>query len=105
MFCVRFWQERFKHSQAMVFAIENINRDPGLLPNVTLGYSIYDTCWDWRGLYYAAMSLVTGREMRFQLDESCVGTSQVLGIIGPTVHNEIASMLGVFNVPMVSLQL
>ena len=102
MFFVSFFPEAFRHAQTMAFAIAEINRNPSLLPNVTLGYEIYDTCQTYRGDVYAAMSLVTGREQQFQLNESCVGTSQVIAIMGYEVDVEMASMFSVFNVPMVS---
>ena len=103
MFCVSMWVEAFRHAQTMAFAIAEINRNPSLLPNVTLGYEIYDTCFSYAGALNAAMSSVTGTEKQFQLNESCVGTSQVIGILGWEVHVEIARLFGVFNLPMVSL--
>ena len=33
-----------QHTEAMVYAIDNINADPRLLPNVTLGFVILDDC-------------------------------------------------------------
>ena len=95
----------FVQAQAMMFAISEINRNPSLLPNVTLGYEIYDTCFSWRGAFYAAMSLVAGREKWFHLNQSCVGTSQVQGMSGYQVKAAFAGVFGVFNVLMVSLQL
>ena len=105
MFFVSFFPKAFRHAQTMAFAITEINRNPSLLPNVTLGYEIYDTCNTYRGYMNAAMSLAAGREERFQLNESCVGTSQVFGLLGYEIGVEIAKMLGVYNVPMVSLLL
>ena len=32
------------HAEAMIFTIEQINNDPSLLPNVTLGFDIRDYC-------------------------------------------------------------
>ena len=105
MFCVSFWIELFRHAQTMVFAIAKINRNPSLLPNVTLGYNIYDTCQMLGVGFRATLALLSGRKETFQLDESCVGSPPVLGIVGaPTSTNSMAisSVLGLYRVPMVS---
>ena len=102
MFCLSFSRGAYNHAQTMMFAIAEINRNPSLLPNVTLGYEIYDTCYSSRGSLYAAMSLATGREKWFQSDEGCVGTPPVLGIVGIEVYGIIARVLDLYRVPMVS---
>ncbi|KAM8769840.1 extracellular calcium-sensing receptor-like [Acanthopagrus schlegelii] len=95
----------FRQAQTMVFAIEEINRNSNLLPNVTLGYSLYDNCIKLRIGFPAAISLVSGQDEQFTLDETCEGNPPVIGIVGdPSSTSSIAisSVLGSYRVPMVS---
>nr|XP_046244992.1 extracellular calcium-sensing receptor-like [Scatophagus argus] len=88
----------------MAFAIDEINRNSNLLPNVTLGYSLYDNCANLEIGFRAALSLVSGREEQFLLDETCVGTPPVVGIVGDSTSTNsiaISSVLGLYRVPMV----
>ena len=91
----------------MAFAIDEINRNPSLLPNVSLGYTIYDTCVTVGVALPAAMSLISGREEHFTLTERCVGSPPpVLAIVGPSSSKSsvaISRILGLYRVPMVSI--
>ena len=89
----------------MAFAIDEINRNPNLLPNVTLGYSLYDNCENLGIGFSAALSLVSGQEDNFILDTTCVGAPPVLGVVGDSSSTRsiaISSVLGLYRVPMVS---
>ena len=107
--CASFDTGGFRGSQVMVFAIDEINRNPSLLPNVTLGYSLYDTCLTLGVALPAVMSMISGREEQFTLEESCVGTPPpVLGIVGPSTSKSsiaISRILGLYRVPAVSFLL
>ncbi|XP_044059704.1 extracellular calcium-sensing receptor-like isoform X3 [Siniperca chuatsi] len=95
----------FRQAQTMAFAIDEINRNSNLLPNVTLGYSLYDNCIKLGIGFRAALSLVSGQEEQFILDKNCVGTPPVLGIVGDSISTSsiaISSVLGLYRVPMVS---
>ncbi|KAM4628224.1 extracellular calcium-sensing receptor-like [Polymixia lowei] len=95
----------FRHAQTMAFAIDEINRNSNLLPNVTLGYSLYDNCATLGVAFHAAWSLASGREEQFVLNTSCLGSPPVLGIVGDSYSTNsiaIASVLGLYKVPMVS---
>uniref|UniRef100_A0A8C1ZGK1 Olfactory receptor C family, g1 n=1 Tax=Cyprinus carpio TaxID=7962 RepID=A0A8C1ZGK1_CYPCA len=49
-------------AQIMVFAIEEINRSESLLPNVSIGYRIYDTCGSRQSAMSATMRLMNGQD-------------------------------------------
>uniref|UniRef100_A0A7N8WZ02 Extracellular calcium-sensing receptor-like n=1 Tax=Mastacembelus armatus TaxID=205130 RepID=A0A7N8WZ02_9TELE len=76
MLCVRFDPPGFRHAMTMVFSIDEINKNSNLLPNITLGYSLYDNCATLGIGFSAALSLATGREEHF-LQENCSGTPPV----------------------------
>nr|XP_043888575.1 extracellular calcium-sensing receptor-like [Solea senegalensis] len=97
----------FRQTQTMAFAINEINRNFNLLPNVTLGYSLYDNCFQLRIGFPAALSLVSaaGKEEQLTLEENCVGTPPVLGIVGDTTSSNsiaISTVLGLYRMPLVS---
>uniref|UniRef100_A0A3Q3MEA1 Extracellular calcium-sensing receptor-like n=1 Tax=Mastacembelus armatus TaxID=205130 RepID=A0A3Q3MEA1_9TELE len=105
MLCVRFDPPGFRHAMTMVFSIDEINKNSNLLPNITLGYSLYDNCATLGIGFSAALSLATGREEHFLLQENCSGTPPVLGIVGDpfsTFSIATSNVLGLFKLPIVS---
>ena len=103
--CVSFDPLGFKHAITMAFAIDEINKKPTLLPNVTLGYSLYDNCATLAIGFRAALSLASGREEQFLLQENCTGPPPVLGIVGDpfsTFSIAISNVLSLYKMPIVS---
>uniref|UniRef100_A0A4W6FC48 G-protein coupled receptors family 3 profile domain-containing protein n=1 Tax=Lates calcarifer TaxID=8187 RepID=A0A4W6FC48_LATCA len=95
----------FRLTQTMAFAIDEINRNSNLLPNVTLGYSLYDNCNTLGVGFRAGLSLASGLEEQVILHKTCVGTPPVLGIVGDdssTRSVAISTVLGLYRVPTVS---
>uniref|UniRef100_A0A669EZY8 Extracellular calcium-sensing receptor n=1 Tax=Oreochromis niloticus TaxID=8128 RepID=A0A669EZY8_ORENI len=95
----------FRHAMTMAFAIDEINKNSKLLPNVTLGYSLYDNCATLDIGFSAALSLASGQEEQFRLLENCSGTPSVVGIVGDpfsTFSIAASSVLGLFKLPIVS---
>ena len=93
-------------AQSMIFAIEEINREGKLLPNVTLGYKIYDSCSTPYQALKAAMELMgpkQGSEVETVDNDMCPGTVPVvIGDGGSTQSLVVARFLGAFRVPQVS---
>ncbi|XP_037630435.1 extracellular calcium-sensing receptor-like [Sebastes umbrosus] len=89
----------------MAFAINEINMNTNLLPNVTLGYSLYDNCATLGIAFRASLSLASGQEEQFLLDETCEGAPPVLGIVGDSYSTftiAMSSVIGLYKLPIVS---
>ncbi|MBN3324579.1 CASR protein, partial [Atractosteus spatula] len=101
--CERFDIAGFQYAQTMAFAIEEINRDPALLPNITLGYRLYSNCQNLEMAHRAATALISGEDDSVT-DYSCTGTPSVLAIVGDPASTHsiaISRTLGLFRIPMV----
>ena len=102
--CVSLFIRGFRGIQAQAYAISEINRNPSLLPNVTLGYIIYDSCLTAEVEFRGAVSLLSGTEQHFELQESCAGSPPVLGIVGPGTSSSsiaLSRITGLYRVPTV----
>uniref|UniRef100_A0A671RUF0 G-protein coupled receptors family 3 profile domain-containing protein n=1 Tax=Sinocyclocheilus anshuiensis TaxID=1608454 RepID=A0A671RUF0_9TELE len=66
----------------MIFTIEEINRNETLLPNVSIGYQIYDMCGSRLSTMSATMGLMNGPD--FGSGDRCNGQPPLPAIIGET---------------------
>ncbi|MEE6483628.1 hypothetical protein FKM82_013619 [Ascaphus truei] len=92
--------------QAMRFSIEEINNSSTLLPNVTLGYEIYDSCSDSTNLYGTLRVLSQCTEPYIKMQNNFTEyKTKAIALIGPPNSNfafTTASILGMFLVPQIS---
>ncbi|XP_043928719.1 extracellular calcium-sensing receptor-like [Protopterus annectens] len=107
--CIRYNYRGFRWLQAMIFAIEEINNSATLLPNVTLGYRIFDTCNTVSKALEATLSFVAQNKIdSLNLDEFCncsehiPSTIAVVGATGSGISSAVANLLGLFYIPQVS---
>ncbi|XP_061538163.1 extracellular calcium-sensing receptor-like [Phycodurus eques] len=94
----------FQFAQAMVFAIEEINNRTDLLPGLSLGYKIYDSCGSIARGVRVALALANG-DGDSRLDERCIRPAQVQAIVGETSSSPcmaIATVIGPFHIPLIS---
>ncbi|XP_014835921.1 PREDICTED: extracellular calcium-sensing receptor-like [Poecilia mexicana] len=95
----------FRQAQTMAFAVDEINRNSELLPNVTLGYSLYDNCVKLGIGFRAALALISGQEEEIVMEDNCSRSPPVLAIVGDSSSTRsiaISTVLGLYRVPMVS---
>ncbi|XP_075956943.1 extracellular calcium-sensing receptor-like [Anarhichas minor] len=96
----------FQFAQAMLFAIEEINNSTDLLPGISLGYKIYDTCGSIARSVRVALALANGNDAASALSEApCTRLSQVQAIMGETSSSPcmaVATVIGSFHIPMIS---
>ncbi|CAI5693507.1 unnamed protein product [Oreochromis niloticus] len=93
----------FRFAQTMIFAIEEINKNSSLLPNVSIGYRIYDNCGSTLSSMRAVMALINGDE--WMLGKSCSGQSAVHAIIGESESSStivLSQTTGPFKIPVIS---
>ncbi|XP_073671754.1 extracellular calcium-sensing receptor-like [Paramisgurnus dabryanus] len=90
-------------AQIMIFAIEEINRSENLLPNVSIGYKIFDTCGSGLSSMSATMAVMNGQE--FAAGDRCNGQPPIHAIIGETESSAtviLSRTTGPFKIPVIS---
>lgn len=94
-----------RFSRAMIFAMEEINNSTELLPGVTLGYQIHDSCASVPVAVDVAFQLSNGPEPTFYTEDKCSHSGMVLAVIGESGSTPSISMsrvIGSFNIPQVN---
>uniref|UniRef100_A0A803J7A9 G-protein coupled receptors family 3 profile domain-containing protein n=2 Tax=Xenopus tropicalis TaxID=8364 RepID=A0A803J7A9_XENTR len=101
---LRFNLENFQQLQALIFAVEEINANPNILPNITLGFQAYDSCnvlqKDLEGMF----QILTGYSGAIP-NYRCLKNIPVAAVIGPYVSTHailLANILGVYRYPQIS---
>ncbi|XP_015807435.2 extracellular calcium-sensing receptor-like [Nothobranchius furzeri] len=89
----------------MIFAIEEINNSTELLPDIKLGYQIYDSCASVLVAADVAFQLLNGKEHVFESGNNCSHSGMVMAVVGDSTSTNSISLSHVirpFNVPLVS---
>ena len=93
--------------EAMLFAINEINKNTKILPNFTLGYDIRDSANEVQFAMLAALDFSSEGEMYnkdSRTNKTCYNSSvvAVIGGAGSTISKTAAYILGVKSIPQIS---
>ncbi|XP_053478296.1 extracellular calcium-sensing receptor-like [Ictalurus furcatus] len=96
-----------RFARAMEFTIHEINNRTDLLPGITLGYQIHDSCSTVPMAIKVAFQLANGLEPVFNYTDLCsksadAAVTAVIGDSASTQSISIARVLGLFGIPQVS---
>ncbi|XP_044289830.1 vomeronasal type-2 receptor 26-like [Varanus komodoensis] len=91
----------YQHILAFVFAIDEINEDPRILPNITLGFHIQESYTDPRMTYRATLDLLFNSH-QFVPNYQCGREKNVLAVIGALSFETslcMADILSLYKIP------
>ncbi|XP_073484917.1 vomeronasal type-2 receptor 26-like [Aquarana catesbeiana] len=104
MTCLRPFPPYYRYFLTILYAIDEINKDPTILPNVTLGYHMYDSCNDKRKAVKSILQILSGPGQTVP-NYSCRKHGNLAGFIGDqnsaTTVN-IAEILALYRYTQVS---
>uniref|UniRef100_A0A674P2R4 Extracellular calcium-sensing receptor-like n=1 Tax=Takifugu rubripes TaxID=31033 RepID=A0A674P2R4_TAKRU len=103
--CISLNFRGFQYAQAMLFAIDEINNSSDLLPGITLGCKIYDSCGSIARGVRASLALINSQETIFKLSDKCTKPAQVQAIMGESSSSPnmaVATVIGPFHIPLIS---
>ncbi|OCT90683.1 hypothetical protein XELAEV_18019300mg [Xenopus laevis] len=96
--------EYYQTMQAFIFAIDQINADLELLPNITLGFQILDTCISIRRAMLGVLWMLSEKSIitpNFRCQKG-VPLAGIVGESGSTQSILTAQILGLYRYPQIS---
>ncbi|XP_077334175.1 vomeronasal type-2 receptor 1-like [Lithobates pipiens] len=94
----------YKYILVFRLAIDEINKNPNILPNVTLGYHIYDSCNDANKAIESVLNILSGAKASIP-NYSCMDQYKLAGVIGDwssEISMHIAQVLKLYGISQIS---
>ncbi|XP_073480430.1 vomeronasal type-2 receptor 26-like [Aquarana catesbeiana] len=101
-YSLSFWY--YMNLLAFLYTIDNINQDPDILPNISLGFHLYDSWLEPRKGVQSVLQILSGPNGTFP-NYSCKGQGKLAGVIGDHYSSTtipIAQILGLYRYTQIS---
>ncbi|XP_077118680.1 extracellular calcium-sensing receptor-like [Ranitomeya variabilis] len=102
--CTKFSLEIYQQLQSVIFAIEEINNNHELLPNLTLGFQAYDSCIAVQNSLAGMSQMITGQSKAIP-NYRCLADIPLSSVIAhsSSTHSVLmAHILGILRYPQIS---
>ncbi|XP_058513651.1 vomeronasal type-2 receptor 116-like [Ochotona princeps] len=95
--------KNFQHLLALVFAVEEINRNPHLLPNITLGFDFYNIMHSNRKTLENPLRWLTGLDRGIP-NYTCKRGGKAVAVISETsISAQMGTLLELYRIPQLTL--
>ncbi|XP_077340934.1 vomeronasal type-2 receptor 26-like [Lithobates pipiens] len=98
------YDREYRHLLAFIFAIDEINRSPDILPNITLGYHVYDSCGHVNKAIKDVLQILSGHTKEAP-NYSCMERGALAGFIGDLNSDtslQMAQLLNLYGYTQIS---
>ncbi|XP_078234881.1 vomeronasal type-2 receptor 26-like [Pogona vitticeps] len=95
--------KNYQHVLSLAFAVKQINENPKILANVSLGFHIYDNFLSTRMTHQNTLKLLSNRN-RIVPNYNCDGQNNLIAVIGghySEISLHMALILGIYKIPQV----
>ncbi|XP_062041624.1 vomeronasal type-2 receptor 116-like, partial [Lepus europaeus] len=98
-----FQSKNYQYALALVFAIEEINKNPHLLPNMTLGFGLYNAMYSHMTVMENPFIWLAGLEKDVP-NYTCRKQSKSVAVIsGTSIAVEMGTLLELYKIPQLTL--
>ncbi|XP_015266848.1 PREDICTED: vomeronasal type-2 receptor 26-like [Gekko japonicus] len=98
--------KNYQHVLSLVFALEEINENLQILPNLTLGFSIYDSYFDARMAFRNTLNLLFNQNRTIP-NYNCGIWKNLIAVIGgldSEISLHMATLLGIYKIAQLAIK-